>query len=328
MAPEKCIMDRLAFIKYLYNCAVEQSEKPEPICAASILTFHDAVELFLQLAAEYTNAATKNDTPFMVYWEKISDKLPEGQELTQKESMRRLNRSRVDLKHYGTRPIKLDIEGFRASATNFFVENTLAIFGIEFADISLIELVQYENVKEDLSEAENALNGDQIEDALGKVAFAFSKLIDDYERRKRDEFGSSPFFFGVEMESPHVNTDVNIDDDGEYKNLSDHIDTSNLSNSVGVIADTINSIQNAMKILSLGIDYRRYAKFRLLTPKISKRYGKVSVEGGTKRTPTADDVQFCITFVIESALILQEFDFEMYLDSEFRKKQLSLFDLI
>jgi len=51
----------------------------------------------------------------MEYWDLnlikqgLQKKEMEG-ELTQKESMRRLNRARVALKHHGTMPSKLDIE--------------------------------------------------------------------------------------------------------------------------------------------------------------------------------------------------------------------------
>jgi hypothetical protein len=44
------IMKRLAFIRHLYDVGMEQSRQPEPMCAASIMTFHDCGELFLQLS--------------------------------------------------------------------------------------------------------------------------------------------------------------------------------------------------------------------------------------------------------------------------------------
>lgn len=50
---------RLAFIKYLYNMAVEQSMKPEPTCASSVLTFHDSIELFLEPASEHLDIGKK-----------------------------------------------------------------------------------------------------------------------------------------------------------------------------------------------------------------------------------------------------------------------------
>jgi len=137
---------RLAFIKYLYQVAVEQSQRLEPLCSTSILTFHDAIELFLQLASEYLDVG-KGRPSFMEYWEILAStsKLPEGV-LIQKESMRRLNKARVALNHHGILPSKLGIEAFRASVTNFFEENTPLIFDIKFSEISLIELVRYEKI--------------------------------------------------------------------------------------------------------------------------------------------------------------------------------------
>lgn len=38
---------RLALIRHLYGEAVRQAEQHEPMCVASVLPFHDAVELFL-----------------------------------------------------------------------------------------------------------------------------------------------------------------------------------------------------------------------------------------------------------------------------------------
>jgi hypothetical protein len=38
---------RLSFIRYLYTQAFEQANQPEPFCAASVLGFHDAIEMFL-----------------------------------------------------------------------------------------------------------------------------------------------------------------------------------------------------------------------------------------------------------------------------------------
>lgn len=90
------VLRRLVFIKYLYKLGIEQSLKSEPICCISILTFHDAVELFLQLTSEYLNVG-KKIIHFMEYFTLISNKI-EGKDLSQKESIRRLNTARVSLK--------------------------------------------------------------------------------------------------------------------------------------------------------------------------------------------------------------------------------------
>ena len=288
---DKNIVKRLAFIKYLYKVAVEQSQKPEPLGSASILTFHNAVELFLQLASEHLDAG-KKEPPFMGYWEILAPKLSIGLP-TQKESMRRLNRTRVALKHHGTLPSKLDIEAFRASTTNFFEENTLPIFNIKFSEISLIELVQCEKTKNSLKESKQPLKQNKIEESLGKVAIAFTQLIDDYESRKKGQFERSPFFFGESLTFLHDSFE-----------------------DVNKVIKSIEALQDAVKILSLGIDYRRYASFRLLTPNVSRRsldgiYTIFGIPHGSKAIPTVEDVQFCIDFVIESSITLAEFDFSV-----------------
>jgi len=118
------IIKRLAFIKYLLNQANNASHFPEPLSSSSILSFHDAVELFLHLCAEQYNLNTKNIS-FIEYWEKLKPPLSTANkpELTQKESMRRLNDARVSLKHHGTLPSKLDIDNFRVICNTFFEEN-------------------------------------------------------------------------------------------------------------------------------------------------------------------------------------------------------------
>jgi hypothetical protein len=299
---DESVIKRLALIKYFYKEAVEQSQRPEPLCSASILTFHDAIEFFLQLASEYLDIGKKQPL-FMEYWEILASKLPKEMP-TQKEAMRRLNGARVALKHHGTSPSKLDIEAFRASATNFFEENTPPIFDIKFSEISLIELVQCEETKNNLKESKQLLEEKKIEDSLDKVALAFTQLIDDYESRKRGRFGRSPFFFGQSLtflSSFHMGIDRS-----QERKLADFIDK---------IKESVEALQVAVKILSLGVDYRRYVKFRLLTPHIDRALaGNYLISRGNwgeKGVPSMEEVQFCIDFVIESAVILQEFDFNI-----------------
>ena len=67
-----------------------------------------------------------------------------------------------------------------------------------------------------------------------------------------------------------------------------------------------------MEVICLGIDYRRYVKFQLLTPKVKKSDGTHEIcrrKEVSRVAPTMEDVQFCINFVIESAITLQKFDF-------------------
>jgi hypothetical protein len=312
MSLEKTTMERLAFIKYLYNLAFEQSQKPDPLCSASLLTFHDSIDMFLFLTAEYLDAdlskldKNRNKVYFMDYWKIMptSKKIPDIK-LTQELSMQRLNDARNQFKHKGIRPSVSDIESFRESATNFFSENTPLVFDIEFSDLSLIDLIQFDNARNTLKEAQKLLNENKIEDALDKIAIAFDQLISGYENNKIGFRGGSPFSFGESFD--YLNS-RNI-----FRGyIESSFDQRNLEKFVDSVCESLSTIQQALKLLSFGIDYRKYTKFNFYMPILKKTMqGRIIIQKqnwGSRGLPNIKDTQFCIDFIIESAIILQEFD--------------------
>jgi len=318
---DKTTMERLTFIKYLYKTAVEQSVKSEPQCSISLLTFHDSVEFFLQLSAVYLDVSKKGIT-FMEYWDQLakSHKKPSIQ-ISQQESMRHLNDARGLLKHQGTRPSRLDIERFRASVTNFLAENTKIVFDLDFNELSLIDLVQFDRVKDKLNEAQKALNENMIEKALAYVAIAFNLLIGEYESTKTRRFGLSPFFSGKSFRDirgkdifrrGYNNVFYSSSSVGKHS-LDESFDVEKLVDFMDTVSESMESIQYTLKLVSLGIDYRKYVKFRLYIPTFSWTLDGGPIiqkrNWGSRGLPTVEDVSFCINFIIESAIALQEFDF-------------------
>lgn len=67
MLPDSIKFKQLSFIKYLFSIGFEQAERPEPMCYAALLTFHDSVELFLNLSAQHLDAPIKNNQNFIDY---------------------------------------------------------------------------------------------------------------------------------------------------------------------------------------------------------------------------------------------------------------------
>jgi hypothetical protein len=96
---------RLAFVRYLHGFGVDQSHKPEPFAAVAVLTFHDACEMFLQIAAEHNGITfPKQRSPdFLDYWPLFEQQAK--LRVTSKASMSRLNRARGNLKHGGVLPV-------------------------------------------------------------------------------------------------------------------------------------------------------------------------------------------------------------------------------
>jgi hypothetical protein len=308
---EPATMRRLAFIRYLYTLGLDQLTKPEPLSSAAILMFHDSVELFLQLAAEHVDAGTRSGFSFLEYWDALASKVEGG--VTQKEAMRRLNSSRVGLKHHGTHPTALDLDSFRDVTERFFVENTPRVFGVEFSEVSLVDLVWNTDVRDRLSVAREAVEQGDVPAALAASAIAFRALVDDYERRKQGEFGRSPFFFGEDMT---FQTSFFMGLTG-FSGRGFSGGDPKMAKFVDNVNDSLGALRDAVKLLSFGLDYRRYVRFRLLTPEVFRTlndpdWKSHALPGGT-HAPTAADAEFCMDFVIESALRLQEFDFSVEL---------------
>ncbi|MDX1959525.1 MAG: hypothetical protein SFU98_13180 [Leptospiraceae bacterium] len=291
---KKELLRRLAFIKYLYQIGIEQSYKPEPLCNAAMLSFHDSMELFMYMACEHHNAqpAQKN-AGLLDYFKALENTI----DLTQKVSIERFNKTRVAIKHSGVMASRIDIESFRSVCVNFFEDNTLIAFDIDFHSISLINLITFNKPKQHLEIAEKHIDSNNYKDAISEITLAFWLLIQEYEESKRHFYGKSPFFFGKSMtflNSFHMNI--------EDRKLGEFIDNVN---------ESISSMQSSMKILSLGFDYRKFTKFDLITPRYVKTFGGDNIYENPKANYKLDDAKWCFDYVIECCLILQDFDYKV-----------------
>jgi len=296
MLSKEILYKRLSHIKQLYRIGIGQTNQHENIAVFSILAFHDSIEMFLKLLAEH-KGINASKFSFLDYWEKIPT-------LTLKESMRNLNARRVNMKHKGLLPAKSELEISKVNTIDFFDQNTISQFGIDFKDISLIELIGYQKVKDYLNKSQIALNENKPEVSIENVAYAFDELLYSYEQNK-STWGSSPFSVGANMTfmssfsmgvSRH-NNQSGIEKIGEF---------------VDKVKESIEGLQRAVKITNFGIDYKEYVKFNILTPTVIRfNGGNVNAQIKGERKWTIENCQYCIDFVVKSALTLQEFDFDI-----------------
>lgn len=291
MLDTELIIKRLALIKHLYKLGLEQSRQVETLASFSILSFHDSIEMCLKLIAEHKSI--KSDSfSFLDYWNQIPT-------LTLKESMRNLNARRTNIKHKGLLPSKSDIEISRVNTTDFFEQNVIIQLGIEFKDISLLTLITYEKVKILLEEAQKDLEVDQNKSCIEKASFAFEELVYTYENNKINYFRHSPFSFGEDLS---FNTSF-------FMGIKDR----RMAQFVDKVKGSLEAIERAIKIMSFGIDYKRFAKFKMLTPKVIRRIDNVLYLDDTfgKKKWTRENCQYCIDFVLDCSLKFQEFDFDI-----------------
>lgn len=310
---------RLAFIKYLYRNGMQALALPTPQAGASVLLFHDAAELFLGLAVDVLDVAHPRDDSFMSYWQALDPKIS-PERLTRRDGMHKLNKARVALKHHGMIADRLSLDTFAGTIRDFFLENTPTLFGVSFDDVSLVDLVSPEEVRDQVRKAQEFLTHGAYGDALECAAIAFDELLHDYEARKRDRFGRSPFQVGARFSriggydfvSHSMGTVVGS---SRSREPGPRLDFSKLRRFADDMANTVDHLQSSFKIIALGLDFRKYSRFLYLTPRVYRRHGgdyhvdRIRTDEGA--TLTTQECDFCLAFVIDSSLVLQEFDYTM-----------------
>lgn len=282
-------IQRLAFVRFLHAQGIAQSTQPEPMSAAAILSFQDAVEHFLLISADHLEVNLPSSMQFLQYWEKLQPKLPAGQALPSKQALSRVNKLRVDLKHHGNIPSSHAVAQSKADVTTFFTDATLMIFNVDFNSVDMVDLVAHPAINRVLHEAQTHFDAGDIIFAMGGLAIAFQELLDHYTSRRIGGFGRPPFSFGKSIPSFRPEKDQR---------------GSAVTRQLTALTATTRELKEALQVLSLGIDYTRYAHFNVMVPGVNKY-----VDGSTKiavtdmdRVTTADDYQQARLFVIESAL--------------------------
>ena len=122
---------------------------------AAVNLLQDAVEAFLIAVSDYVQAEIDQNTKFDKYFVLINDKIF-PKELPFKSKLLRLNRIRVDSKHYGIQPARDECDRVVVSVREFFDEVSSSVLGVNFSTVSAIDLLAAGEIKDLLLEAKTA----------------------------------------------------------------------------------------------------------------------------------------------------------------------------
>lgn len=299
-------MRRLAFVQMFFHQSIDQTRQPEPLSVTGLLALHDAVELFLQDAADHLGVALPPFVPFMEYFKLISPaKHPGGVKLQRQREMEGLNSLRVNFKHRGTLPSTTAIEDACTDVRRFLEENTPLVFGIAFAEIDMAEVIPQKDVAGKVRAANAAAAAYDLPEAMGLLAEAYDAIFGSPGPGRRDQIGR--FGDNIHTMSEYDLRSALHPPAGDRTRRPAGADYRHVASTVASVATATAEIQQAMRIMVLGIDYWQFERFRRLTPAII-----YFIEGHQERrapqgyAPTADEFGFCRDFVVTAALRVVE----------------------
>jgi hypothetical protein len=314
---EEVIVRRLTLIKHLYREGLEKAALPETISFTSILLLHDALDMFMNLAAEKKGIKkSRNQKMFLM---EFFDLIPE---LTLKTSVNKINKRRNTLKHDGIVPAKVEIEDTCSVAKYFFIENTEIIFEKDFNEISIFDLITFDKVRELLKSANSFYKEENLveaAEAIAKSYFHVSVINESLAKTVK----KNPWYEG---------TDITLIKNGKFfvKGVEPLYEGQKFKESKtadgyveiteGVAAlhydyqKAFSYIFQSLSIYESGLDYKKCIHFSSFMPVVysyntETKYYKIGFRPDHPKNITKENILFAIDFVMEFALKIQEFKY-------------------
>lgn len=266
---------RLAHVRLLLGRALEESRASPPFCYDSLGRLHDALEMFLALAAQHHHKAIPKD--FMKYWEVLEPAL--GRPLLYRAQSERFNKARVGWKHYGTEPAISEVEAARATVEGLLTDECLPLFGLELSEASLTSFVRPESARDLTHSAEMRWAAGDEAEAFADLIDAFDEMLRDYEQRKMTSYNHS--VFGPQNKFTFLTP------------FSRGIPFGKEQQFVDAVIGSLEAHDRNIKIVGFGLDLRRYGRFVALTPHLVRNIsgGRITSERMRKELRTFEQLR-------------------------------------
>jgi hypothetical protein len=250
---------RLTLARHLYELGAASLRSANDIHLFSAVNlFQDAVEAFLLAVADHTGAAIDQNTKFDKYFVLIDEKI-NPKELPFKNKLFRLNRIRVDSKHYGIQPARDECDRLGITVREFFDEACNSVLGASFSTVSAIDLLHDGETKTVLLEAKKALEAGELEECAINCRKALYLEVERHYDISEYKDGKPTGFFAGMTEAPYY-----------------ALDKQYIEEQVADPTDFIVYDQNHLnqKLLTMGADNTAYWNVWRLTPSVYKTKDK------------------------------------------------------
>lgn len=143
-------------------------------CGLAISLFQDSVELYLWALIKEKNISVKENSGFTKYIDAIEEKQVS---IPFRAKLLDLNKARVNFKHYGVLPATEEAIKYLTYTEDFLKDAMEAHFSINYETLSIVDLVIYDDVREELKVVERLKQESKLEDAASHLAIAKAMLL-------------------------------------------------------------------------------------------------------------------------------------------------------
>ncbi|MGI4756596.1 MAG: hypothetical protein ACRYGF_07075 [Janthinobacterium lividum] len=175
------ILQRVVNAKYILERAfLIQDEESEAGSSIALLLAHDAVEMLMLAALDHVGAKPSSKRNFMDFWADM--KRATDREPGDRIPLESLNKLRVGLKHNGNQPHQQTVKALLPRCKGFF-ENVLSGYcNLQYASISLLDLIGDLEVAALIKKAEESFSSGQKDHAMMHLKFAYYRILDPVDR--------------------------------------------------------------------------------------------------------------------------------------------------
>ncbi len=284
------LMERLSLSKFQLRSAVEFLQRPgsfNPGMATSLL--QDSVETFLWTLAMYGRIKLDKKHSFDTLLDKVGDEFETVKH--SKTSLTRLNSSRVGFKHYGNLVVSSDAHIFAANVEDFFVEVCDKDLNLDFKYLSLSSAINHKRTENWVKKAEELHD---TGDYCGSVECS-AKAFAAYCSSK-----------GIGW----LRGDMNIQPFRDhFWNLNgEPLQDQEIHAFVEWTSENMQKLASFAWLLSMNLDLVAYRHFEKTTPIVHLTMNKEFYTAwmSNRINLTKKDSRFCIDFVIDTALKIDE----------------------
>jgi hypothetical protein len=295
------INKKLVLVRQLYQSAVMQEiSHNSPVSRImAVIGFDLCVETVLKVVISSLDTKDQPEKIFEAVIQQANDKLQKnGLPLIPDEAnIRHVHSTRNDAQHKAKYPTESDVVDCKIYVRDFLEKLLNQTWGIGLEEINIIDLVQNQIAKAYLSKSEEALNHGDYEHAVRQANTGLAWATWHIQKR----------LFGRR---------ANLSEDLDFRDYEDIVDEG-LADAINnafepvrnEIAHKLNSIEEALLSVSVGMNYTQFVKLKMILPGdvvgFSENGGAIYQQYLFKKKITEDDAKFALNYCIDAVIQIE-----------------------